>query len=133
MIEVRLRDEAVDDILAATAWYESRCADLGVEFAAELDVVLERIVEGPEQYARQYGEVRRVLLRCFPYAVYFVIDGGVAHVLAVTSPKTKSGRVAHAGWRVTPNNCFEAGHPHWLRECSCRSSKPLGVKACSEG
>ncbi|NKC13974.1 MAG: type II toxin-antitoxin system RelE/ParE family toxin [Gammaproteobacteria bacterium] len=96
MIEVRLRDEAVDDILTATAWYEFQRADLGIEFAVELDVALERIVGGPEKYARQYGEVRRVLLRRFPYAVYFVIDENIAHVLAVLhqrqSPAVWRGR-----------------------------------------
>ncbi len=83
MNRVNIQPEAYAEADRAAAWYESQRADLGVEFILELDVAIERAAENPEIYAVQYREVRRVLLRRFPYAVYFVYEAGVLEVFAI--------------------------------------------------
>lgn len=49
----------------------------------ELRASYDRIVGGPLKYQELRGGIRRALLRRFPYAVYFAIDGEIVVVVAV--------------------------------------------------
>jgi len=69
------------DIQAAAVWYEDQQAGLGLRFVDELDLVFQRIETNPRQFPRLEGEVRRALLRHFPYGVYFVGEVGTITVL----------------------------------------------------
>jgi plasmid stabilization system protein ParE len=71
------------DIQAAAVWYEDQRAGLGVRFLDELDLVFQRIEANPRQFPRLEGEVRRALLRHFPYGVYFIGESEAITVLAV--------------------------------------------------
>lgn len=54
-----------------------------MRFLNELDLVFQRIENNPRQFSRLEGEVRRALLRHFPYGVYFIGDPEHKTVLAV--------------------------------------------------
>ena len=69
-------DEAVD-------WYEARRRGLGLELLDEVNAALGRIVESPGRFRRVRGEVRRALLRRFPYALHFLVEADGIVVLAV--------------------------------------------------
>lgn len=71
------------DIQAAAVWYEDQRSGLGARFLDELDHVLRRIVDNPQQFPRLEDEVQRALLRHFPYGVYFHAEEGSINVLAV--------------------------------------------------
>jgi toxin ParE1/3/4 len=71
------------DVEAAFVWYESERTGLGLEFLAELRAAYGRVVQGPFGYQVLQAGIRRALLRRFPYAVYFSIDGEIVVVLAV--------------------------------------------------
>lgn len=60
------------DIQAAALWYEDQQTGLGMRFLNELNEVFRRIENNPKQFPKLEGEVRRALLRHFPYGVYFV-------------------------------------------------------------
>jgi toxin ParE1/3/4 len=83
--EYRLVSEpSVDfDVEAAFEWYENEQSGLGVEFLDELRATYNRITDGPLKYQDLRGGIRRALLRRFPYAVYFAIEGDVVVVVAV--------------------------------------------------
>lgn len=81
--QVKVQRQAQVDAEEAAAWYEEQRAGLGIEFVLELDAAIERAAESPESYAQQYRAARRVLLRRFPYAVYFVHEPGQIEVFAV--------------------------------------------------
>ncbi|MBI2994238.1 MAG: type II toxin-antitoxin system RelE/ParE family toxin [Gammaproteobacteria bacterium] len=83
MNPVRFEPQAVADADAAAAWYEAQRPGLGTEFLLEIDAAVERAADAPEAYNRQYRETRRVLLRRFPYSVYFLWEGGLVKVLAI--------------------------------------------------
>ena len=83
MKRVNVQPEAEAEVREAASWYESQRPGLGLEFLLELDAAIERAAESPSAYAPQYARVRRVLSRRFPYAIYFVYEGGVIEVLAV--------------------------------------------------
>lgn len=85
MSEYRLVSEpkADLDIEAAFEWYEKEQPGLGGEFLDELRTTYHRIVDGPFKYQHLRSGIRRALLRRFPYAVYFAVEGTVIVVLAV--------------------------------------------------
>jgi plasmid stabilization system protein ParE len=77
------RPDADADVEAAFDWYEGEFSGLGQQFLNELRLTYDRITAGPAKYQRVANEIRRALLRRFPYAVYFTVDGEDVVVLAV--------------------------------------------------
>ncbi len=71
------------DVEDAFEWYEKQQSDLGLEFLDELRGSYARIAENPPKYRELRSGIRRALLRRFPYAVYFAVEGQVAVILAV--------------------------------------------------
>ena len=71
------------DVEAAFEWYENERAGLGLEFLDELRATYNRIADGPLKYLLIRSGIRRALLRRFPYAVYFAVEGDVLVVLTV--------------------------------------------------
>jgi toxin ParE1/3/4 len=71
------------DIEEASDWYETERAGLGNEFLFELGAVYDRIEENPLKLEVLRFDIRRALLRRFPYAVYFILDNELIVVLAV--------------------------------------------------
>jgi len=71
------------DVEAAFEWYENERPGLGLEFLDELRATYNRIADGPLKYQELRGGIRRALLKRFPYAVYFAIEGEVVVVVAV--------------------------------------------------
>jgi plasmid stabilization system protein ParE len=71
------------DVAATFDWYEAEKAGLGREFLDELRATYGRVADGPLGYEDVRSGIRRALLRRFPYAVYFAVEGDVIVVLAV--------------------------------------------------
>ena len=71
------------DVEVAFEWHENERQGLGLEFLDELRAAYDRIVDGPLKYQELRGGIRRALLKRFPYAVYFAIEGDVVVVVAV--------------------------------------------------
>ena len=68
-LPVVLRRKARAEFDAAVDWYERRNAGLGSEFVESVQAVFDRISATPEMYATVYREVRKALVRRFPYSV----------------------------------------------------------------
>jgi plasmid stabilization system protein ParE len=71
------------DLEEAVSWYESRRPGLGLRLLDEFDYVMRRIAGAPLQFPAIHSQVRRALLRRFPYSVYFVADDEQIEVIAV--------------------------------------------------
>lgn len=78
-----VRPEAEDDLANARAWYEGRQAGLGDEFIEQVDAAFARIQRMPLVPAVTHRNARRVLLKRFPYAVFYHVDDDQITVLAV--------------------------------------------------
>ena len=68
MLKVVIRPEAEREIQDAFDWYEERNEGLGLEFLRAADACLSGVRRNPEGYQFAEGQVRRALLRKFPYA-----------------------------------------------------------------
>ena len=62
------------ELIDAQDWYENEAPGLGRRFRQAVDAVIERMSASPRQFPVIYRNVRRALLRRFPYALMFVIE-----------------------------------------------------------
>ena len=74
-MRLRFRPEARLDILEARAWYEDRAKGLGGEFTRSIDTTAAGILRFPHAFPQVFGDVRKAVLRRFPYSLLFLIDG----------------------------------------------------------
>ena len=67
--------EAEADVTAAATWFQDQRSGLGEEFLAEVHAAIESAADNPRQYPRlrRRPEVRRVLIKRFPYRIFFVL------------------------------------------------------------
>lgn len=70
-----IRPEAEADILEAAIWYEERESGLGVELISEVRETFARALENPLAYllVHERPEVHRILMRRFPYRVFYIL------------------------------------------------------------
>lgn len=80
--ELIIRPEAEAELAEAFEWYEERVQGLGSEFLISVDAAVHAIVRKPQQFAKVHKTVRRALLRRFPYAVFFLVEGTRIIILA---------------------------------------------------
>ena len=67
------------ELIEAQDWYEKESPGLGRRFRAAVLAVVEQISADPGHFPVIHKNIRRALLRKFPYALMFVIqpDGGL--------------------------------------------------------
>jgi plasmid stabilization system protein ParE len=71
------------ELIDAQDWYENEVPGLGVRFRQAVDAAIERMSANPRLFPSIYRNVRRALLRRFPYALLFVIEpDGTVTVIA---------------------------------------------------
>jgi len=77
------RPEVREELNEAYSWYESQKLGLGDEFLDSVDETVNRISQMPESYVIVYGDIRRAVVRRFPYAVYYRIVSSRVIVTAI--------------------------------------------------
>jgi len=72
--QVRLRPELLADASAAYQWYEAQATGLGDEFLRSFYASVAVAGRNPVIFKKTYTDFRRILLRRFPYALYYRIE-----------------------------------------------------------
>ena len=72
-MRIVVRPAAAADIDEAFLWYEGQRPDLGHEFLAAAQTLIDAVAQYPLRYPVVRRNTRRALLRRFPYAIYFRI------------------------------------------------------------
>lgn len=75
------------DLLAAHDWYEQRSPGLGKDFVRMVDAAIAVITRQLELLPPVHRGLRRMLVRRFPYAVFYRIDPDAVRVIAVLHTK----------------------------------------------
>jgi toxin ParE1/3/4 len=70
-VPVLLRRAAELDLVTIEDWYEGQREGLGSEFREAVDAALARIGDHPLAYPERYRGLRRVVLRRFPYVLWY--------------------------------------------------------------
>jgi len=86
-----IRPEAESDLAEAYRWYEAQVPGLGSDFLLSVDAALSSIRRNSELYPVVYKNVRRSLIRRFPFGVYYIIEKERIVVLAVMHAKRDPG------------------------------------------
>jgi toxin ParE1/3/4 len=80
---VRLHPEAEGEFRDAVIWYEHQRIGLGAEFSLCIDQAMERIRRNPEAYPKVYKSFRRIVVRRFPFALFYEFSSTEIRVLAI--------------------------------------------------
>ena len=80
-----------EDGIGGDSWCEAKSPGLGEEFLRMFYACVGDIPRNPLLYPKVHNEFRRCLLRRFPYAVYFMINGeqiiAAGHFHGVRDPR----------------------------------------------
>jgi plasmid stabilization system protein ParE len=79
---VILRPQAETDVRQAREWYESKRLGLGRDFLDGVQGVIAGLAKRPLRYPVVYRNVRRALLRRFPYGVFYSVTEAEVFVVA---------------------------------------------------
>ena len=78
-----LRDKAQAEFDDSFDWYDARRAGLGAEFVAEVQRAFDRIAANPLLHQVVLADVRKAVVRRFPFAVYYRPHADRIEVLSV--------------------------------------------------
>ena len=83
---------ALAELRDATAYYTTKAdKKLGLAFVAEFDRVVDLIIGSPEIGRVFRGNIRRFVMRRFPYNVYYHTVSGELQVLAIAHQSRRPG------------------------------------------
>jgi plasmid stabilization system protein ParE len=94
---VIVRPDAEDDLKEAYSWYEDMRTGLGYDFLLQVDAGLNFIARNPNIHPIEYKEMRKHLVKRFPYKIIYLVENKQIIVLAVIhskrSPLLIKGRI----------------------------------------
>ena len=82
----RLAERELDD---AALYYERETPGLGITFLDEIEKCVEAIVRTPNAGTKVRGQVRRRLLRRFPYGILYSVQADGIRILAIMNLKRR--------------------------------------------
>ncbi len=95
--EFVVQPEAEADISEAFRWYEDKDDGLGSDFLRMLEACFAVIERYPQSYPVVRKQIRRAVLRRFPYSVFYFADDAkivvIACIQASRSPKIWRRRI----------------------------------------
>jgi plasmid stabilization system protein ParE len=75
--------DAEVEVVEAAQIYEGKVPGLGDRFLRELDAAITIIQEAPGRWSVIEGEVRRFVMKRFPYGIYYRVEGADLRILVV--------------------------------------------------
>jgi len=80
-LESLIRSDAQREITETFQWYENQSNGLGTEFLRAVDAAIASIERFPKAFPKVEGETRKILLRRFPYAIFYIVH---LDIIAIT-------------------------------------------------
>ena len=86
--QIIVRPEAEAEVQQAFDWYEEQSKGLGLEFLRAMEACLSGVTRNPLAYTVvTVPNVRRTVVRRFPYALFYLVDDEAIVVIAVFNVK----------------------------------------------
>ncbi len=82
-MKIEFLEVAQAELDEAFSWYENQQENLGVQFLTEFDAAIRRIAAFPKSYVMLGSDIRRCLIKRFPYGVLYGIDADRIIIIAV--------------------------------------------------
>lgn len=83
MTSVIISPEAEADLTQAYQWYEEQVEGLGSEFLLCVEACIQSIARSPKIYQKVHKNIRRALVRRFPYGIFFIEEANHIRLVAV--------------------------------------------------
>ena len=80
---IRFTPEADLELTEAREWYSHQRDDLDLEFMQCIDNALSRVASNPLLFPVVYRDLRRIVVRRFPFAIFYNIQVDEIQVVAV--------------------------------------------------
>ena len=80
--QVLIQPEAELDLQEAFNWYEANNRGLGSEFVRTIDASLAEIQRNPFGCPVVHRELRRKLIRRFPYGIFYLVESETIQIIA---------------------------------------------------
>jgi plasmid stabilization system protein ParE len=93
-VKLRIDPAAEEEARRAAQWYEHQRRGLGLEFLAAVDDGVQRIRNEPLAFAlletlRDEPNVRRFLLKRFPFAIIYEVQSNEIRILAIAHTRRR--------------------------------------------
>jgi plasmid stabilization system protein ParE len=72
-VKIIYRPQVVTDLAEAAIWYKGRRPGLEAEFLADFEQTLAAIERNPLQYQTVERDLRRAMMRDFPYGIFYAV------------------------------------------------------------
>jgi plasmid stabilization system protein ParE len=82
-MKLRFAEEALAEYIAAGQYYNRQVPGLGDAFMDEIEAGVGRILSAPLRWRVIEEDVRRVLVRRFPYGIYYSVESDRVVIWAV--------------------------------------------------
>lgn len=83
--------EAEQEMIEAARYYESQASGLGVDYLTEIERAVAAIAESPTMWPIIEGELRRRLVRRFPFGILYRIEPKEIIIVAVAHLRRRPG------------------------------------------
>ena len=88
--QILVRPEAEAEVQQGFDWYEEQSEGLGLEFLRAIEACLSGVMRNPFGYTVvKVPNVRRAVVRRFPYALFYLVDDEAIVVIAVFNVKRR--------------------------------------------
>ncbi len=91
MKHVKFLSDAEEEMYEAAKFYQSHAKGLGSDFLLEIESAVLSIAESPLTWPTIEGDLRRRLVRRFPFGILYYIESGDIVVVAVAHLRRKPG------------------------------------------
>jgi len=83
MNPVIISTEAESDLNQAYLWYEKQIEGLGGDFLLCVDACIQNIARSPKIFQKVHKNIRRALIRRFPYGIFYIEQPDHIMIIAV--------------------------------------------------
>ncbi len=90
-----IKEEAKEDIFEAYNWYEDKQTELGERFLNIIDEYFKNISLYPQQYHIEFDNMRKAIVKKFPFIIVFGIENNDVVVFAVFHTKQNPDKIKY--------------------------------------
>jgi plasmid stabilization system protein ParE len=88
---VKFLPDAEEEMYEAAKYYQSQTSGLGVDYLSEIERAIASIAQSPMTWPKLEGELRRRLVRRFPFSILYYIESEEIVIVAVAHLRRKPG------------------------------------------
>jgi len=88
---LQIHPAALAELKSAVAWYQERNQAAALNFAAELDRVIDLIIDAPGRWPTGDHGTRKLVLQRYPFAVIYREKAAVIQILAIAHGRRRPG------------------------------------------